>query len=491
MANTYNLTLNTPTTYVSGITYEEIQSSGFVKNSDLVGSGYVRSINGLKNTPTVTGSGSIQVWVDGQTIQIGTTAGGGTPESDQYPVDARAASGNIIPSVSGTYNLGSATKFFHQVWANSGIFQSGVSVSGQDVLYKINGLGGPHININPGYGVEPLVLNDHTIFINVSGDAKYSNLHTSGYIRNSDFIQSGFITKTEVALSGFTTQTELVNSGYVRHADMLVSGYLRHVDLLTSGYVRSIKGLSHTPDIIGSGNIQVWTDGSTIQIGTTAGGGTPESDQYPVDARAVSGHITMNASGYWNYGSVVSPGQTVYANSGVFTSGVYISGLPVPTQSQITTSGYVRHADMLVSGYARLPDLLGSGFKPESQIDHGTITGLLDNDHPQYILNSAFVGSGFITKAEVASSGFATRSELVTSGYVRHADMLVSGYLKHADLLSSGYVRTLNGGSNALTLVGSGNINIWRDGQTVQINATSAGGGLTQQQTMAIGSLKI
>ena len=67
------------------VVQQDLYTSGYVRNVDLLGSGYVRSINGLKNTPTLVASGSTTIWVDGQTIQIA-SAGGATfdPISDPY-----------------------------------------------------------------------------------------------------------------------------------------------------------------------------------------------------------------------------------------------------------------------------------------------------------------------------------------------------------------------------------------------------------------------
>jgi hypothetical protein len=381
-----------------------------------------------------------------------------------------------VPNSSGSWNIGSPTAFFHQLWANSGIYQSGVSVSGQDLIFRFNGVGGPFIKLNPGLGVASIAQQDHTFYINVSGDATYSSLHQSGYIRNVDFVQSGFITKSEVAssgfltrtelqasgyttlgevrsdihtsgyvrnvnligsgfkpesqtdhgsitglldndhpqyilnsafiTSGFTTETQITASGYVKHTDMLVSGYLKHADLLSSGYVRSINGLSNTPSLVGSGNVQVWVDGTNVQIGTTA-------------TTLAQVQTDLHASGYIRNTNFVSSGFITKAE--VASSGFL-------TRTELQTSGYTTlgevRSDIHTSGYVRNANLVGSGFKPESQTDHGSITGLLDNDHPQYILNSAFITSGFITKAEVASSGFAERTQITSSGYLRVADQL-------------------------------------------------------------------
>jgi len=60
------------------VRHSEMLTSGYLRHQDLLSSGYVRSINGLKNTPTIVGSGGTAVWVDGQTIQVGSVPGGGS-----------------------------------------------------------------------------------------------------------------------------------------------------------------------------------------------------------------------------------------------------------------------------------------------------------------------------------------------------------------------------------------------------------------------------
>ena len=214
-----------------------VETSGVRLNvhfdSTIVASGFsgIISINS-QTGPAIQITGQSGVIVTTGINQIFINTSGLLTQSDLlYPVDARAVSGHIAMNASGQWNYGSLALPGQTIYANSGVFTSGVYVSGLPV----------------------------------------------------------------------PTQSQITTSGYVRHVDMLVSGYLRHGDLLASGYVRNINGLSHTPTIVGSGGVTVWIDGTTIQIGAASGSNTPESDQYPVDARDVSGHIKPSVANDLKY----------------------------------------------------------------------------------------------------------------------------------------------------------------------------------------------
>ena len=533
------------------ITLSDMLVSGYLRHGDLLGSGYVRTLNGLKNAVVLVGSGGMRIWTDGQNIEIAaagadgyqyvtigdiansgfalkselTTSGYLKASDRMYPVDSRAVSGNIIPDSSGSWNLGSSTKFFHQIWANSGIFQSGVSVSGIELINKINDVGGPFIQILPGYGVIDLPTQDNKIYINVSG--------------------------IDLTTSGFVTSSQITTSGYELHSDLLVSGYLRHQDLLTSGYVRTLNGLKNAVTIAGSGHLINWNDGQTIEIAvdsdvalysslhtsgyirnvdfvssgfitktevalsgfatraelTTSGYLKASDRMYPVDARLVSGHIDMDASGKWNIGTDTTRVDKVWANSGIYQSGVSVSGFPVIYQIDSLSGPVVRintgagiakfTSDHTITLAA---DLTSSGFTTIAAVEADLHTS-------GYIRNVDFVSSGFITKAEVASSGFATRAELTTSGYLKFSDYKtpvdarqasgnivpdISGAWNlgsstkfwhqvwaNSGIFQSGVsvsgvelINKINDlGGPFVTLTGSGGVNVWVDGRTIQISA--------------------
>lgn len=96
-----------------------------------------------------------------------------------YPVDARAVSGHIIPNSSGQWSVGGHDLYFKELFANSGIFQSGTYVSGLPTIYKINDIGGPFINLIAGSGLK-FTQNDHQIFLDASGITPTST-QVSGY----------------------------------------------------------------------------------------------------------------------------------------------------------------------------------------------------------------------------------------------------------------------------------------------------------------------
>lgn len=243
-------------------TEADLHTSGYIRNADLIGSGYVENLNGLTTDISIVGSGSIIVWEDGQTIQIASTGGGGggggSPESDQYPVDARAVSGLITPDTSGVHSLGAeATPFdnlyVEDVWAASGFYVSGVQIP-----HSLNDLGGP-ISI-VGSGGTSVWVDGQTIQVSASGGGGgVSSIETATGAVTFDANQglafsngSATTVKAELDLSGsgFTTLSAVQE------------------DLHTSGYVRQT-------DIVGSGDIDVWVDGNTVQIGyVDAGGGS-------------------------------------------------------------------------------------------------------------------------------------------------------------------------------------------------------------------------
>lgn len=202
-----------------------------------------------------------------------------------------------------------------------------------------------------------------------------------------------------------------------------------------------------------------------IGVGGQGGGGTGDI----VLASGTSGILSVNSAtgpaislvAGSGIESVVRDSNNIYLNAS--TSGV--DGSRFLTHTQVSSSGYVQQAHLLASGYVRNIDFVASGYKTSAEI---TASG--------YTKQSDLVASGYIRNVDFIASGFETKSNVTTSGYVKHSELLTSGFLRHADLLSSGYVRTINGLSNAVTLVGSGGTNIWVDGQTIQINASGSSG---------------
>lgn len=280
------------------------------------------------------------------------------------------------------------------------------------------------------------------------------------------------ITVAELITSGYVSHNEMNTSGYVKFADILASGYIRNVDFLTSGYVKTLNGLKNTVTLVGSGSTAIWVDGQTIQI---AGG-------------AVGGGITsINAA----TGPAILLREQLGSGIEILTSGnsIFIGLKPI----DLTTSGFATYSQLYTSGY---------------------------------IKNTDFITSGFILKSEVASSGFATRSELTTSGYLKVSDRVypVDARATSGNIISNGsgtwslgqdgnqwknifansgifqsgvsvsgnpVMQQINGLNGPfVTLMGSGSTTIWTDGRTIQIGSTG-GAGLSQQQIMAIGSLRI
>jgi len=148
-------------------------------DSTLVASGFsgLVSINS-QTGPAIQITGQSGIVVTTGTNQIFINTSGLPTLSDiqlQYPVDARAVSGHIRANTSGQFDLGGHDKYFKSIYANSGIFQSGVYVSGVPVLLRLNSIGGPSINIRAGSGIHSIVEVDNSIYINSSGSTSSSS----------------------------------------------------------------------------------------------------------------------------------------------------------------------------------------------------------------------------------------------------------------------------------------------------------------------------
>lgn len=388
--------------------HSSVLASGYVRNVDLVASGYVMSLNGGSGTLTIrAGSGVDSIVRSGSNIFINASGNGVTNlivQSGLFCLDNILWQYNIA---SGTLESGVSPEGL--CYASGIAAGSGISITIVGTTAYINA-SGKVVTLNNlqnnvtlvGSGNITTWVDGQTIQITSAGGVTLAqvqaDLYTSGYIRNVDFITSGFITKAEVASSGFATRSELTTSGYLKASDRM----------------------------------------------------------YPVDARAVSGHIAMNTSGRWDIGADSTRLNNIWANSGIFQSGVSVSGFPIiyqidslsgpiirfdtDTSLAKTTNDHTitfRLNNLSASGFATINQLITSGYTTLSEVRSDLHTS-------GYIRNTNFVTSGFITKAEVASSGFATIAQLVTSGYTTLAevrsDLHTSGYIRNTDFISSGFI---------------------------------------------------
>lgn len=138
-------------------TYSSLHASGYIRNTDFIQSGFITkgevAASGFATRSELTTSGYLQA-----TDRL-------------YPVDARAASGHIIPDSSGKWDLGSIANNWDDLHIERIIAQSGITISGIPIIQKVNDLGGPHVTLKAGAGVESIATVDHDIYINVSGSA--------------------------------------------------------------------------------------------------------------------------------------------------------------------------------------------------------------------------------------------------------------------------------------------------------------------------------
>jgi len=147
---------------------------------------------------------------------------------------------------------------------NFGLLQAGappgavtvITASGTSGILTVNDASGPGITIIKGSGIESVVRSNNNIWINAAASGADGSL--------------------------FLTNTQVSTSGYVKQSDLLASGYIRNVDFLTSGYVKTLNGLKDTVSVVGSGTLNVWVDGQTIQIANGLLTVAPKTANYTV-----------------------------------------------------------------------------------------------------------------------------------------------------------------------------------------------------------------
>lgn len=163
---------------MSNTIYGEINGSDYNNLRHITTSGFLNTLNNLRNSITLVGSGGTTIWVDGQTIQV--NAGGTTLAT----VQADLYTSGYIRNVD---------------FVSSGfIKKSEVAASGFMTRTEL---------VTSGYTTIGEVRTD----IRTSGYELHSDILTSGYLKRSDLIGSGYVT----SVNGVKNAVTITGSGGV------------------------------------------------------------------------------------------------------------------------------------------------------------------------------------------------------------------------------------------------------------------------------------
>ena len=384
------------------------------------------------------------------------------------------------------------------------VIASGTTITPTDLTVKGNGIvdvsvAGTTLTIN---GTAGGGVTDHGLLTGLSDDD-----HTQ-YLLRDDVAASGAANKPTVSGTDVGAGNQLWVSG------IPVGNYLGVGGVSDHGLLTGLTDDDHPQyllrdDFPASGN-----DGSIPLSGTVIGAssevyvsGVPVGHYLSTDHGGLAGLTDDDHTQYLlrddfaasgNNGGVPLSGTTVGAASQMYVSGVPVGDYLTPAGtgagspdgsgigSVISSGTQTYPTDLTVEGRGTVITSLAGSTLTVSGIatsgpatDHGTLSGLGDDDHPQYLLRAAFASSGAAAKPTTSGTNVGAGSQLWVSG-VPVGDYLSAGG-GGADGSGIGAV-TASGSSiypANVTVAGQGTVVTSVAGSTLTISgiASAAGGG--------------
>lgn len=395
-------------------------------------------------------------------------------------------------------------------------------------------------NIKAGSGVESIVEVGSDVYINTSGgggDTTITNNYTS----------SGVANRAEWFLAEYNHDQNQFDHAYLVRENLNINEVILYGNspsgTTTLGISSGFPGdgpspmYSSNPKPNISGVYQV-SSGLLPDIVSIPQGALLYVDEDTIHSSAsgirfsiiFNNTLTTNGSGITTINGESGPAFSITGGEGITING---SLNQAEIEANLTGSGFLVSSNIKAgSGVESIVEVgddvyINTSGGGAGVSDHGALAGLTDDDHPQYILNSDFVSSGFQTAAQLTASGL--RSDHLSLGVPNQLDSLssvasladtdkllleesadtfnkkhitgedllsatlfntqedlyTSGYVRNADLIGSGYVESLNGLTTDIDIVGSGDIQVWEDGQTIQIGTTAGGGSTSGHERLS------
>jgi len=387
---------------------------------------------------------------------VGTYAGqtiyGGNASGQNLTFNANSAATNgfvqtdntFRPTSSGTLDLGTAALKWNNLYAVTGLLGTLTATSGS-ITDSSGAISFDNENLST---TGTLASGSHTVssdlvlasgsITSVSGAISFGdeNLTTSGYVHALYLQSSGssLLANITIDTSSITSATDIIsfgaaalsttgtlNAGNTTVSRLDVDNVRIDSDTISSTLVGGTLTFTASGGIIFSNTITSADISATGTVGVT---GQLNADNLRLDGNTLSatnanGSITISplGTGTINVGSSVLPGTSAsYAlgdSTHLFTK-LWLSSAIGDATNEITIATLLSLRD-INTGVASGMSLFYDGSKwvasaPDTEIDHGTISGLLDDDHTQYMLLAGRAGGQDLIGGTAASNNLTINS---------------------------------------------------------------------------------
>ena len=357
--------------------------------------------------------------------------------------------GNLIPSTNVTYDLGSSTRRWKDLYLSGSTINlggqtlsadtSGISVAGNITGGNLisSGVVSATGNLSGGNKVSSGIVSATgnisggnlitTGILSVTGNVSGGNLITSGNVSGTNILATGNVNSVGVSAAGNISGGNLVTSGIVNALG----------DIFTSGNLNATSDLN-VNDIFATGDVN---GNNLTALGNVTGGNLVTSGSLNASNLSISGNI--NGGNIISSGVISATGNLSGGNivtSGVISATGNLSGGNIVTSGLLVTTGNVSASNanlgnLTISNYFR-----GNG-SLLSSVTGANVSGQVSN---------ALITGTVYTNAQPNITSVGTLTSLTVNGNINYGNII------GGNLISANYI---SGNGSLLTYVSGSNVN--------------------------------
>jgi hypothetical protein len=221
--------------------------------------------------------------------------------------------GNILPSANITYNLGSNTQRWKDIWlSNTTLYIGNVTVAATATTLTVNGL-----NVVTGAANADIQTAGN---ISATGNVTGGNLLTGGQISATGNVTGGnIITSGTVYVTNNVSATGNVRGGNINTAGLVTAtGNVTGGNILTAGLISATSTITSAANVVGA---NVTTGGLVTATGNVTGGNILTAGAVSATGNATAGNIATGGN-VSATGNIISAGQYIKANAQIIVESI-------------------------------------------------------------------------------------------------------------------------------------------------------------------------